>query len=62
MVMQTIFLIKNGYAVEANNAALSTLSAQKKKEDKLAAEELAEAKALKEKNGKFNSGIKSEVW
>lgn len=56
------FLIKNGYAVEANNAALSTLSAQKKKEDKLAAEELAEAKALKEKNGKFNSGIKSEVW
>lgn len=25
------FLIKNGYAVEANNAALSTLSAQKEK-------------------------------
>ena len=42
------FLIKQGLAQEANNQALSTLSAQKKKEEKLAAEELADAKKLKE--------------
>lgn len=54
------FLIKNGYAVEANNAALSTLSAQKKKEDKLAAEELAEAKALKEKMENLTVELKAK--
>lgn len=43
------YLIKNGYAAEANNTTLSALQAQKKKEEKLAAEELEEAKALKEK-------------
>lgn len=42
------FLIKQGLAVEANQSAMSTLNAQKKKEEKLAAEELAEAKKLKE--------------
>ena len=42
------FLIKQGLAQEANNQALSTLSAQQKKQEKLAAEELAEAKKLKE--------------
>ncbi|WNS75488.1 50S ribosomal protein L9 [Bacillus sp. DTU_2020_1000418_1_SI_GHA_SEK_038] len=42
------FLIKQGLAVEANQANISSLSAQKKKEEKLAAEELAEAKKLKE--------------
>ncbi|MBY0123632.1 50S ribosomal protein L9 [Bacillus sp. S/N-304-OC-R1] len=42
------FLIKQGFAVEASQANISTLSAQKKKEEKLAAEELAEAKKLKE--------------
>ncbi|MBP2242663.1 large subunit ribosomal protein L9 [Cytobacillus eiseniae] len=42
------FLIKQGLAVEANQTNVSTLSAQKKKEEKLAAEELAEAKKLKE--------------
>lgn len=42
------FLIKQGLAVEANNAAISSLDAQKKKEEKAAAEELAEAKKLKE--------------
>jgi large subunit ribosomal protein L9 len=41
------FLIKQGLAVEANQSAVSTLSAQKKKEEKLAAEELEEAKKLK---------------
>ncbi|AIM16537.1 MULTISPECIES: 50S ribosomal protein L9 [Neobacillus] len=43
------FLFKQGLAVEATNANLSTLEAQKKKQEKLAAEELAEAKKLKEK-------------
>lgn len=43
------FLLKQGLAVEANSAAVSTLNAQKKKEENLAAEELAEAKVLKEK-------------
>lgn len=42
------FLIKNGLAVEANQAAVSTLNAQKKKEEKVAAEELEDAKKLKE--------------
>lgn len=42
------FLIKQGLAVEANQANVSSLNAQKKKEEKLAAEELAEAKKLKE--------------
>lgn len=42
------FLIKQGLAVEASNANVSTLDAQKKKQEKEAAEELAEAKKLKE--------------
>lgn len=43
------FLIKNGYAAEANAQALSQLEGQKKLEAKNAAAELAEAQALKEK-------------
>jgi large subunit ribosomal protein L9 len=43
------FLLKQGLAVEANPANVSSLNAQKKKEEKLAAEELAEAKQLKAK-------------
>ncbi|MGG5254469.1 50S ribosomal protein L9 [Neobacillus sp. SM06] len=42
------FLFKQGLATEANQANMSSLSAQQKKEEKLAAEELAEAKKLKE--------------
>lgn len=42
------FLIKQGLAVEANQAAVSSLNAQKKKEEKLAEQELIEAKKLKE--------------
>ena len=42
------FLIKNGYAAEANAQALSQLEGQKKLEEKNAAAELAEAKQLKE--------------
>ncbi|MEC1178456.1 50S ribosomal protein L9 [Metasolibacillus meyeri] len=43
------FLIKNGYAVEANNQALSQLDGQKKLEEKNAAAELQAAKDLKDK-------------
>lgn len=42
------FLIKQGLAIEANQANISTLTAQKKKEEKAAEEELIEAKKLKE--------------
>ena len=42
------FLIKNGYAAEANAQAISQLDGQKKLEAKNAAAELAEAKVLKE--------------
>lgn len=42
------FLLKNKLAVEANTAAISALEGQKKKSEKEAAEELAEAKKLKE--------------
>ncbi|WP_026568070.1 50S ribosomal protein L9 [Bacillus sp. UNC41MFS5] len=42
------FLLKQGLAKEANNANISTLDAQKKKEAKQAEEELAEAQKLKE--------------
>ncbi|XJZ27307.1 50S ribosomal protein L9 [Bacillota bacterium Lsc_1132] len=42
------FLFKQGLAIEASQANMSTLSAQQKKEEKLAAEELAEAKKIKE--------------
>ncbi|WML42457.1 50S ribosomal protein L9 [Neobacillus sp. PS3-40] len=42
------FLIKQGLAIEANQASVSTLAAQKKKEERAAEEELAEAKKLKE--------------
>lgn len=43
------FLIKNGHAVEATPGNIKSLEAQKKKEQHIAAEELAEAKKLKEK-------------
>ncbi|MCM3359725.1 MULTISPECIES: 50S ribosomal protein L9 [unclassified Psychrobacillus] len=42
------YLLKNKLAVEANSAAISALEGQKKKSEKEAAEELAEAKKLKE--------------
>lgn len=42
------FLLKQGLAVEANNANVKTLEAQKNKEQVLAAEELQQAKDLKE--------------
>ncbi|PKG24298.1 50S ribosomal protein L9 [Niallia nealsonii] len=48
------FLLKQGLAVEANTSAVSTLNAQKKKEEKQAIEELNEAKKLKEVIEKIN--------
>lgn len=42
------FLIKNGYAVEATSSALSAVEGQKKLTEKQAAQELANAEALKE--------------
>lgn len=42
------FLIKQGLAIEANQTSVSTLAAQKKKEEKMAEKELEEAKGLKE--------------
>ncbi|MGN7477722.1 50S ribosomal protein L9 [Solibacillus silvestris] len=42
------FLIKNGYAKEANNQAMSELQGQKRLEEKNAAAELQAAKDLKE--------------
>jgi large subunit ribosomal protein L9 len=43
------FLIKQGLAVEANQSAMSSLNAQQKKEEKVAQQELEDAKTLKEK-------------
>ncbi|MFK4567521.1 50S ribosomal protein L9 [Enterococcus sp. UD-01] len=42
------FLIKNGYAQEANKGSISALAAQKKAQDKQDAEVLAEAKKMQE--------------
>ncbi|MDP4084655.1 MAG: 50S ribosomal protein L9 [Bacillota bacterium] len=42
------FLIKQGLAIEANPSNMSSLSAQQKKEEKMAEEELKEAIKLKE--------------
>jgi large subunit ribosomal protein L9 len=47
------FLIKQGLAAEATQASMSSLDAQKKKEAKVAAEELVEAQELKEALGKI---------
>ncbi|GGG28444.1 50S ribosomal protein L9 [Lysinibacillus alkalisoli] len=43
------FLIKNGYAAEANAQVMSQLQGQKRLEEKNAEAELAEAQALKER-------------
>ena len=43
------FLLKNNLAVEADQAAMSKLAGQQKKQEKEAEQELDEAKELKEK-------------
>ncbi|WP_332650796.1 50S ribosomal protein L9 [Lysinibacillus sp. 54212] len=54
------FLIKNGYAVEANNQAMSQLEGQKKLEEKNAAAELQAAKDLKEKIEQLTVELKAK--
>ena len=54
------FLIKNGYAVEASNQALSQLEGQKKLEEKNAAAELQAAKDLKDHLEKLEVEIKAK--
>ncbi|KGR86803.1 50S ribosomal protein L9 [Lysinibacillus odysseyi] len=54
------FLIKNGHAVEATNAALSQLQGQKRLEEKNAAAELQAAKDLKEKIEKLEVTVKAK--
>ncbi|HLU23656.1 50S ribosomal protein L9 [Lederbergia graminis] len=48
------FLIKQGLAIEATPGNMKSLDNQKKKEEQLAAEEVAEAKKLKEQIEKLN--------
>jgi large subunit ribosomal protein L9 len=55
------FLIKQGLAIEASNANVSTLEGQKKKEDKRAAEELAEAKRLGEQLEKITVELSAKA-
>jgi large subunit ribosomal protein L9 len=55
------FLIKQGLAMEANSANISTLEGQKKKEDKRAAEELAEAKKLGEQLEKITVELSAKA-
>lgn len=55
------FLIKQGLAIEANNANISTLEGQKKKEDKRAAEELTEAKKLGEQLEKITVELSAKA-
>jgi large subunit ribosomal protein L9 len=55
------FLIKQGLAIEASNANISTLEGQQKKEDKRAAEELAEAKKLGEQLEKITVELSAKA-
>lgn len=55
------FLIKNGYAKEANNQALSELQGQKRLAEKKAEEELQAAKDLKEKIEALEVTIKAKA-
>ena len=54
------FLIKNGYAKEANNQAISELQGQKRLEEKNAAAELQAAKDLKEQLEALTVEIKAK--
>ncbi|MDE3840461.1 50S ribosomal protein L9 [Bacillus methanolicus] len=57
----TNFLIKQGLAVEANKENLSKLNAQKKKEEKMAEQELAQAKQLKEQLEKLTVELSAKA-
>ncbi|MGG3771802.1 50S ribosomal protein L9 [Heyndrickxia faecalis] len=54
------YLFKNGAAIEATPANLKSMEAQKRKEEKLAQEELEEAKKLKEKLENITVEIKAK--
>ncbi|MEE8672163.1 MAG: 50S ribosomal protein L9 [Heyndrickxia faecalis] len=54
------YLFKNGAAIEATPANLKNMEAQKRKEEKLAQEELEEAKKLKEKLENITVEIKAK--
>ncbi|MFD0050649.1 50S ribosomal protein L9 [Actinomycetes bacterium NPDC127524] len=55
------FLLKQGLAVEASNANVKTLDAQKNKEKVLAEEELQQAKELKEKIEKLTVELSAKA-
>ncbi|MFB6466483.1 50S ribosomal protein L9 [Cytobacillus sp. Hz8] len=55
------FLLKQGLAIEANSSNISSLNAQKKKEENLAAEELADAKKLKEELEKITVELSAKA-
>ena len=54
------FLVKNGYAVEASNQAMSQLEGQKKLDEKNAAAELQAAKDLKDQLEELTVEIKAK--
>ncbi|MFX3674345.1 MAG: 50S ribosomal protein L9 [Paenisporosarcina sp.] len=54
------FLLKNNFAVEANQASISALDGQKRKEDKHAEQVLEDAKKLKEKLEQLTIEIKAK--
>jgi len=54
------FLLKNNFAVEANQASISALDGQKRKEDKHAEQVLEDAKLLKEKLEAITIEIKAK--
>lgn len=55
------FLLKQGLAVEASNTNVKTLEAQKNKENNLAAEELEQAKELKETLEKITVDLEAKA-
>ena len=55
------FLLKQGLAVEASNTNVKTLEAQKNKENNLAAEELEQAKELKERLEKITVELEAKA-
>ncbi|WP_110928057.1 50S ribosomal protein L9 [Bacillus massiliglaciei] len=55
------FLLKQGLAVEANNANVKSLEAQKKKENVLAQEELQHAKELKDQLEKITVELSAKA-
>lgn len=54
------FLLKNNFAIEANQASISALDGQKRKEDKHVEQVLEDAKKLKEKLEQLTIEIKAK--